>query len=322
MKINFRSKILKIFIILLFFIMISINGEFILKSNAKQYSDKELKDFYDVFTEIIDLNSGSELVNKLNQIGIDKIKDIYETIESDDFTKQWNDSYGKPGGGGDKIIPNVKDKLKFFVSEVDRVTLYNEKEPEIEKYDTKEYDKDKINELEKLKKSLSKSKESYGDGGKIDYSSQYYQNVYDTLGGILGKDFKIDTSLNTNKTPTDKLNKKIEDKIKAINSVKVEKKEVTVSNGINPDDYDPSKNPLTVEETKEVTSKVGKILGVIRNISAVVAVIIIMIIGVKYILGSVEEKANYKATMIPYIIGCVMAVAGTTIVSFIYNVIN
>ena len=62
-------------------------------------------------------------------------------------------------------------------------------------------------------------------------------------------------------------------------------------------------------------------LGAIRNISAVVSVIVLMVIGFKYILGSVEEKANYKQTMMPYIIGCVMAVAGTTLVTFIYNAV-
>ena len=64
------------------------------------------------------------------------------------------------------------------------------------------------------------------------------------------------------------------------------------------------------------------ILGAIRNISIVVSVITLMIIGLKYIIGSAEEKANYKETMIPYIIGCILAVSGTTIVSFIYNAFN
>lgn len=91
------------------------------------------------------------------------------------------------------------------------------------------------------------------------------------------------------------------------------------STSIDPDEYDPSKNPITKEDAGEVLDKVGVILGTIRNISAVVAVIVLMVIGIKYIMGSVEEKANYKATMWPYIIGCIMAVAGTTIVSFIYN---
>ena len=89
---------------------------------------------------------------------------------------------------------------------------------------------------------------------------------------------------------------------------------------INPNDYKPD-NPTT-NEAKEVVPKVGVILGAVRNISTIVAVIALMIIGFKYIIGSAEEKANYKATMIPYIIGCVLAVAGTTIVSFIYNLVH
>ena len=76
---------------------------------------------------------------------------------------------------------------------------------------------------------------------------------------------------------------------------------------INPNDYQP---------------KASIILGAIRNISVVVSVIILMVIGFKYIIGSVEQKANYKQTMVPYIIGCIMAVAGTTIVSFIYNAVH
>ena len=94
------------------------------------------------------------------------------------------------------------------------------------------------------------------------------------------------------------------------------------STTIDPDDYDPSKNPLTTDDAVEVVEKVGWILGAIRNISMVVSVIVLMIIGIKYMIGSVEEKANYKATMMPYVIGCVMAVAGTTIVSFIYDAVN
>ena len=89
---------------------------------------------------------------------------------------------------------------------------------------------------------------------------------------------------------------------------------------INPDTYKPS-DPTT-EEAKQVTQKVGIILGVVRNASVIVAVIVLMIIGIKYMLGSVEEKANYKATMIPYIIGCLMAVAGSTLITYIYDVVH
>ena len=89
---------------------------------------------------------------------------------------------------------------------------------------------------------------------------------------------------------------------------------------INPDSYKP--DDPTVEDSIKIVDKVGVILGAVRNISVVVSVIVLMIIGLKYIIGSAAEKANYKETMIPYIIGCVLAVSGSTLVSFIYNSIH
>ncbi len=86
------------------------------------------------------------------------------------------------------------------------------------------------------------------------------------------------------------------------------------------DTYKPS--DLTKDDTNIAFDKAGIILGAVRNISVVVAVISLMIIGLKYMFGSVEEKANYKATMMPYIIGCVLAASGTTIVTFIYNAVK
>ena len=81
--------------------------------------------------------------------------------------------------------------------------------------------------------------------------------------------------------------------------------------------YEP--DPPLEEDVSPLTDKVEILLGAIRNISVVVAVLTLMIIGVRYMLGSLEDKANYKTTMIPYVIGCVLAALGTTLVSFIYS---
>lgn len=66
-------------------------------------------------------------------------------------------------------------------------------------------------------------------------------------------------------------------------------------------------------------NKAGKIMGMIRNVAAIAAVIIIMVLGVKYMLGSVEEKADYKKSFVPLIVGIVLVVAATQIASFIFN---
>ena len=58
---------------------------------------------------------------------------------------------------------------------------------------------------------------------------------------------------------------------------------------------------------------VDKLAGIIRTIGIFVAVGVIMIIGIKYMTGSLEEKANYKKSMFPYLIGCVLLFGASTI---------
>lgn len=72
-------------------------------------------------------------------------------------------------------------------------------------------------------------------------------------------------------------------------------------------------------DASELQTKAGKIMGMIRNVAVIAAVIIIMILGVKYMLGSVEEKADYKKSFIPLIVGIVLVVSATAIASFIFN---
>ncbi len=68
-----------------------------------------------------------------------------------------------------------------------------------------------------------------------------------------------------------------------------------------------------------LSAKAGQIMGMIRNVAVIAAVIILMILGVKYMLGSVEEKADYKKSFIPLIIGIVLVVSATAIATFIFN---
>ena len=57
----------------------------------------------------------------------------------------------------------------------------------------------------------------------------------------------------------------------------------------------------------------------ITLVSLVVTIIVLMILGIKYMIGSVEEKAEYKKTMMPYIIGTTILFAASTIASVIFN---
>ena len=76
---------------------------------------------------------------------------------------------------------------------------------------------------------------------------------------------------------------------------------------------------LTGEGTDKF-DKIGKqIIGMVQAIGSIVSVLILVILGIKYMMGSAEEKAEYKKTMIPYLIGAVLIFAASNIASMIYG---
>ena len=70
--------------------------------------------------------------------------------------------------------------------------------------------------------------------------------------------------------------------------------------------------------SEKLKAKAEKVLGIIQTAGIVISVIMLMVIGMKYILSSVEERADYKQTLMPYLIGAVLVFTGTTIPQLIY----
>lgn len=86
----------------------------------------------------------------------------------------------------------------------------------------------------------------------------------------------------------------------------------------NPNAYKPGSN---TENTKLVEK--GKIIiSTIQIIGVVASVLALIVIGFRYMFGSVEDKANYKELLIPYIIGVVMLFSIITIVQVLYNFVT
>ena len=71
--------------------------------------------------------------------------------------------------------------------------------------------------------------------------------------------------------------------------------------------------------SQKLQNMAEKILGVIQIIGIVVSVMMLIVIGIKYMLGSVEEKAEYKETLKPYLIGAFLVFSVTTIPQIIYK---
>lgn len=78
----------------------------------------------------------------------------------------------------------------------------------------------------------------------------------------------------------------------------------------------------STSDTESLMTKAGQVMGLIRNVAIIAAVIIIMVLGVKYMLGSVEEKAEYKKSFMPLIIGIVLVVAASSIATFIIGIVD
>lgn len=64
----------------------------------------------------------------------------------------------------------------------------------------------------------------------------------------------------------------------------------------------------------------GQIADIITTVGIVVAVIVILILGIKYMMGSASEKAEYKKTMIPYVVGAMLILGGSAIVKIIFSI--
>lgn len=74
-----------------------------------------------------------------------------------------------------------------------------------------------------------------------------------------------------------------------------------------------------VQGTNEITSLGQNIVGVLQTVGIVLSVIVLIVLGIKYMMGSAEEKAEYKKSMIPYIVGAALIFAASIFANVIYQ---
>lgn len=78
--------------------------------------------------------------------------------------------------------------------------------------------------------------------------------------------------------------------------------------------------PVAPTNTAGILNLAGKILGFLQWIALIGGVLIIAILGIKYMMGSLEEKAEYKKSMIPFIVGAVVLIAAPQIAKLIFSI--
>ena len=94
--------------------------------------------------------------------------------------------------------------------------------------------------------------------------------------------------------------------------------DMNIKGQFNTNDWNPTGS--TVKEEQKLKDIGNKIIGTIQVVGSIVSVIAIMIIGIRYMAGSVEEKAQYKETLGPYFIGAVLVFGITTVLKIVYDI--
>ena len=64
----------------------------------------------------------------------------------------------------------------------------------------------------------------------------------------------------------------------------------------------------------------NRIIGIFQLIGTLASVIVLIVIGIKYMAGSIEERAEYKKTMMPYVIGALLVFGITNILGIVSNI--
>ena len=96
---------------------------------------------------------------------------------------------------------------------------------------------------------------------------------------------------------------------------------IQISSGIiDPGDFDPG--DVTINDAQPIMKFSETIINAIGVIGTIVSVIALIIIGMKYLTGSVSEKAEYKKTMIPYLIGVFIFFAITQLLTILLKYVN
>lgn len=83
-----------------------------------------------------------------------------------------------------------------------------------------------------------------------------------------------------------------------------------------PKDIDGSSSTVN---TDKITKFGNSAVRIVTTIGMVASVIVLVVLGIKYMIGSAEEKAEYKKTLLPYVIGAVLIFAASTIASMVFQ---
>lgn len=75
-------------------------------------------------------------------------------------------------------------------------------------------------------------------------------------------------------------------------------------------------------ESKKFDIMANKVISIIQTVGSILSVIVLIAVGIRYMLHSTAEKAEYKKTALAYVIGCVMIFSISNLLSIIYGIVK
>lgn len=79
---------------------------------------------------------------------------------------------------------------------------------------------------------------------------------------------------------------------------------------------------VTIRKSVEFKPVIENLLGFFQTVGTICSVGALIGIGIRYMMGSVEEKAEYKKTLLPYFIGAIMVFTTVNVAQLMYDVIS
>ena len=88
---------------------------------------------------------------------------------------------------------------------------------------------------------------------------------------------------------------------------------------INPDTYKPK--DIVIQDAGRSLLLTQNIIGAITVVGIVISVVVMIILGIKYMIGSVDQRAEYRKTMVPIIIGMLILFGTSWIITTIFTIV-
>ena len=95
---------------------------------------------------------------------------------------------------------------------------------------------------------------------------------------------------------------------------------VSAANNVNASDLAGKLHGTTTSASNSITGMGNQIIGIITTVGVVVAVVVLLVLGIKYMMGSASEKAEYKKTMIPYLVGAILIFGASAITKVVVSI--